>query len=322
MNWDLLLNYVNGECTAAEEEQVNAWANEQTEHRYLLTYLERRAANLNQPLKQNDIDEQWLRLLDRIFEAPRNSNNSGFLRSYWITGVAASLLLFSVLGWLYFKKSIAINNMQQQVAQTSANTRDQVTLPDGSVVYMAPNSKITFTNAFNGSKREVHLTGEAFFDVKHLTNKPFIIHTDNKLSVTVLGTSFSVYARPHINTEVKVATGLVGVTTGNKVNYLKAGQELIFSETNHLASVKTVLAKEAASLQNQTLVFDKSDAGEIAEKLHRWYNVNVVAQPSAYKRPLFSGEMKDTGIADVLGGLTYATGLHYKYSNSNTILLF
>jgi len=322
VNWDLLLNYVNGECTTAEEERVNAWANEQTEHRYLLTYLERRAATLNQPLKQNDVDEQWLRLLDRIFEAPRNSHNSGFLRSYWITGIAASLLLFSVLGWLYFYKSADVNSMQQQVAQTSANTRGKVTLPDGSMVYMAPDSKITFANSFNGSKREVHLTGEAFFDVKHVINKPFIIHTDNKLSVTVLGTSFNVYARPHVNTEVKVATGLVGVTTGNKVNYLKAGQELIFSETNSHASVKTVLAREAASLQNEALVFDKSDAGDIAEKLHRWYNINVVVQPSAYKRPLFSGEMKDTGVADVLNALSYATGLHYKYSNSNTILLF
>lgn len=321
MNWDLLLNYVNGQCTASEEEQVKAWADEQTEHRYLLTYLERRAASLNQPLKQNDIDEQWLRLLDRIFETPR-SNNSGFLRSFWLTGIAASLLVFTMLGWFYYKKSVYTNTTQPQMVQTSATTRGKVLLPDGSTVFMAPNSKITFSNAFNGNKREVHLTGEAFFDVKHMTGKPFIIHTDNKLSVTVLGTSFNVYARPHLNTEVKVATGLVGVTTGSKVNYLKAGQELVYNTNSRQAAIKTVLAKEAAALQHETLVFDKSDAGAIAETLHRWYNINVEAQQSAYKRPLFSGEMKDTGIADVLKGLTYATGLKYRYTNSNTILLF
>jgi transmembrane sensor len=322
VNWETILNYVNEESGTDEAQQVIDWADEQPEHRYLLTYLERKKRLLEQPLKQSDIDDQWVRLLDRIFELSGSKGKKGFRRSYWLTGIAASFLLLCSLGWLYVQNAKKSIDNTVQTLQSAQNAGGHLTLPDGTQVFMAPNSKITFNHSFGAAKREIQLIGEAFFDVKHDTRKPFIIRMSNHLAVTVLGTSFNVYARPKTNTEVKVATGLVGVVANNKTNYVKAGQQLIYQFGKRGITIKDVNPHDASSLQNQTLFFDNDNADEIAEKLQRWYNIKVDIQPSARKRARFSGEMKDTGIAHLLNGLSYATGLQYRYKNPNTVILF
>ena len=321
MNWETILNYINGECKPNEVQEVIDWADEQTEHRYLLTYLERRKQQLEQPLKQNDIDEQWLRLLDRIFELSKPGNKKAGQRPYWYSGIAASLLLFCFLGWFYVQKTKQAGN-NLQTLQSAQNLGGRLTLPDGTQVFMAPDSKISYANTFDTDKREIQLTGEAFFDVKHDPRKPFIIRTLNHLAVTVLGTSFNVYSRPKSNIEVKVATGLVGITANNKTNYLKAGQQLIYQVNSQQVIITKVNTHDASSLQNQTLFFNDNNADEIAEKLQRWYNIKIEVQPSACKRARFSGEMKDTGINNLLPGLSYATGLNYRYKNPHTIIIF
>jgi len=322
VNWETILNYVNGECGPDEAQDVIDWANEQTEHRYLLTYLERRKQQREQPLKQSDIDEQWLHLLDRIFELSKSDNKKGKQRPYWFSGIAASLLLLCFLGWFYVQKVKQGFGNDLQTLQSAQNVGGRLTLPDGTLVFMAPNSKISYINTFGTDKREIQLAGEAFFDVKHDARKPFIIRTDNHLAVTVLGTSFNVYSRPKTNIEVKVATGLVGVTANNKTSYLKAGQQLTYEIKSRQVAIAKVDAHDASSLQNQTLFFDNNNADEIAEKLQRWYNIKIEVQASARKRARFSGEMKDNGIGNLLPGLSYATGLKYRYKNPHTIIIF
>ncbi|OCX53182.1 hypothetical protein BEL04_02400 [Mucilaginibacter sp. PPCGB 2223] len=321
INWELLINYINGNCNRHDAELVQNWCDEQQENLYLLTYLERRRAELQQPLKQTDIDEQWLRLLSRMFPTGQSiTGRANPLKPFWFIGLAASLLLVSALGWFYYKNSLATD--QLQIVQTNANTRNRVTLPDGTLVYLAPDSKLTF-NGFGGEKREVNLSGEAFFDVKHLVNNPFIIHTEEHLSVTVLGTSFNVFVRKHLNPEVKVATGLVGVTTtGQHTHFLKAGEQLTSNVDSHLVSIKTVVAKDASALQSGTLYFDNCDANEIAQKIERWYSIKVKVLPGAKNARRFSGEMKDNGVAELLKGLSYATGIRYQFEKTNTLLLF
>jgi len=89
-------------------------------------------------------------------------------------------------------------------------------LPDGSKITLAKGARISYNRLMNGSKREVSLSGEAFFDVAKNPNKPFYIYTKN-IVVKVLGTSFRVAASAE-SESVTVKTGKVSV-------YLK-GQDL------------------------------------------------------------------------------------------------
>lgn len=320
MNWEILLKHINNESSPAENAEIENWLAEQAEHKHLLQYLQKRKEQLQQPLKQNDVHEQWVLLLDRIFEKGPSLNKPDTGKGYWFMGIAASLFLVSLLGWFYRAQNRI--DTHSIALQTPDNRRGTVTLPDGSLVYMAPDSKLTYNSDFGAKKRELTLSGEAFFNVKHNVNKPFIIRAANHLSVTVLGTSFNVYSRSNQNTEVKVATGLVGVTQGKHTSFLKAGEQLNYLVAGNYLVLKPVARNDAAALQNQTLFFKNDNTDEIAEKLHRWYNVSILVSPAARRHPRFSGEMQDTGLPNLLKGLGYATGLHYHYTNPHTIILY
>lgn len=319
MNWDILITYINHKATEEQTEQVRQWLLRQPENQFLLDYLERRSAQLNAPVKPADIDDQWLRLLDRIFAQPDKKVKP--INRYRTLSIAASLLLVSAIGWLYFGRSKA-PHPQLVTLQTPANRQGRVMLPDSTEVFLAPNSKLQYDNAFGIAKRNIRLAGEAFFEVKHDAKKPFIVTGQHNLKVTVLGTSFNVYSRPNAGAEVKVATGLVGVTAGNHTQLLKAGEQLVCKLPSQQMQVSAVNIKDAASLQSHILFFKDNNAGEIATKLQRWYNISIEVLPSAYRHPRFSGEMRDAGISNLLKGLNYATGLNYRYKNPNTILLF
>ncbi|EHQ28984.1 FecR family protein [Mucilaginibacter paludis] len=322
MNWEILLKYINKEESDAEDRQVEEWLNEQKENSHVLEYLQKRKQQLQQPLKQSDIHQQWVILLDRIFESKPEEEQSRPFKLYSLIGIAASILLVSVLGWFYLQQGKSSADKQIFTLQTPANSRGRLTLPDGTLVYMGPASKITYDGAFGSDKRVLHLSGEAFFDVKHIAKKPFVIYTENQLAVTVLGTSFNVYSHKNHNIEVKVATGLVGITANHQTKFLRAGEQLNYQAGNGRMVTAAVDYKDAAALQNETLFFKNDGAVGIAAKLSRWYNIDVEVLPSAARHPRFSGEMKDTGINNLMKGLCYATGLQYRYKDPHTILLF
>jgi transmembrane sensor len=318
VNWEILLKHINNESDAAENREVEHWLDEQAENQYLLDYLQKRKEQLQQPIKQSDVHDQWVLLLDRIFETPKSLNKPKSPKGYWLMGIAASLLIITSLAWLYQTNKADIQTI---TLKTPGNIRGRVTLPDGSEVFMAPDSKLSYTTAFGTKKRELHFTGEAFFNVKHNTHSQFIVYMANHVAVNVLGTSFNVYSRKDHPTEVKVASGLVGVVTDTQTQFLKAGQQLAY-ETGKPLMVKAVIHNDAAALQNESLFFKDNSTAEIAEKLQRWYNIGFKISPTARKYPRFSGEMKDDGINNVLQGLSYATGLKYHYTDTHTILLY
>lgn len=318
MNWELLIRYVNNEATEQEIETVQAWLEERTENKLILKQLQAKQAQATEPVKDDVVQNEWTKLLDRMFEEP-GSKKKGINKLYTITGIAATVLLACFLGWFGMRNNTKTSS---PVLVKSLTERREVILPDGSEVFLAPNSSLQISGVFNADKREVTLTGEAFFNVKHDTKKSFIITTSNHLKVNVLGTSFNVYSRKGANEQVKVATGLVGVVAGNGTTLLKAGEQLQYALTTKAVTKSRVDLRDAQSLQNGTLYFNNSSIAQVAEKLHRYYNVDVQVAQSAAKHGAFTGEMKDYGITQVLDGIGFATGIKYKFINKQTILLF
>jgi ferric-dicitrate binding protein FerR (iron transport regulator) len=84
-------------------------------------------------------------------------------------------------------------------------------------VWLNAASSLEFPDKFSGSKREVYLTGEAFFDVKHSDKSPFLIHTKN-ITTTVVGTAFNIKA--YVNQKViivSVSRGKVKVSRDDQL---------------------------------------------------------------------------------------------------------
>ncbi|WP_315814783.1 FecR family protein [Paraflavitalea speifideaquila] len=126
--------------------------------------------------------------------------------------VLAGHFLFRPAATLPPQEQVATITQQPTVLSSGSEPRKTVVLPDGSVVTLRSNSSITLTHHFNTANRELTLSGEAFFDVTHQQNRPFIVHA-KELKIEVLGTAFNVSAYPaNAHTETALFRGKVVVT--------------------------------------------------------------------------------------------------------------
>ncbi|MEO5603171.1 MAG: FecR domain-containing protein, partial [Cyclobacteriaceae bacterium] len=176
--------------------------------------------------------------LEHLSEKAVNHANP-FLK--YLYPVAASLLL-AVLVAGYFiiemdSPTLVKNRLTTEVQKTPKGKQQRIVLQDGTQVWLNANSVLKYEKDFSGqATREVHLEGEAFFDVTHNENKPFIVRTSG-LAISVLGTSFNVrsYAEDHV-VETTLVQGKVTIASGSKDIQrvtLLPNQQALFSKSSH-----------------------------------------------------------------------------------------
>ena len=151
-------------------------------------------------------------------------------------------------------------------------------LPDSTQVWLNAASSLEFPDKFKGNNREVYLTGEAFFDVKHSDNFPFLIHTKN-ITTTVVGTAFNIKAYPNQKTIiVSVSRGKVKVSKNDQlIATLTKGQQV---KVNNAKNKDTVTAKEVpiekiSSWQQGDLIYDDIAFEDIVKDLQNVFNVEI-----------------------------------------------
>jgi transmembrane sensor len=259
----------------------------------------------------------------------------------WMTAAAAA----AVIGWFaycYFPFSSVKNSnaLAQNTVSTKRGSKSKIQLPDGTQVWLNADSKITYNENFQGKIREVQLSGEAFFDVVHDEERPFVIHT-NVIDVKVLGTAFNVrsYADEK-NTETSLIRGSVEITLRNnpdKKIILKPNDKLIVDNmearadsgspdivrqkhSNNRASLLTLgkvnfKENETSALETlwvkNKLAFDKETFEEIALKIERWYDVKVNITDNKIRKTEFSAVFEDEDLEQVMEALRMTGNFHY-----------
>ncbi|MFW5759707.1 MAG: FecR family protein [Cyclobacteriaceae bacterium] len=157
-----------------------------------------------------------------------------------ILKVAAVLILSLVLSYFVLQNFSSseyheISNQDLKISLiqkvTSSSQRSRVILPDSSIAWLNVNSKIIFPEVFSDSVRHVELIGEAYFEVIKESDRPFQIES-GEIKTTVLGTSFTVLARPKANEiDVAVVSGKVMVSKQTDTILLAAHEKATYSRT-------------------------------------------------------------------------------------------
>ncbi len=146
----------------------------------------------------------------------------------------------------------------------------QLTLPDGSRVWLNAASSITFPAAFVGKQRKVKITGEAYLEVTKNKDKPFMVDIDGQASVEVLGTSFNVNAyRDDESIKSTLVTGSIKVSTGNNYAVLKPGQAFMNGQVT-----STDIARDIA-WKNGIFDFTGKSFQSVMKEFERWYDIQV-----------------------------------------------
>lgn len=187
----------------------------------------------------------------------------------------------------------------------------KVILPDGSQVWLNAASSLTYPTQFSGSDRMVELTGEAYFDVVHNAQLPFIVVSQGQ-RVQVMGTQFNVQAYPD---EPAIFTTLVegGVAvTNNRSGYmmkLSSGQQSILQGT--VSQVLDVDVGSFTAWKDNYFQYDGADMITVMRELERWYDIEIDhSQVPAGK--LYARVSRDKKLSDMLYIIETSAGMTFK----------
>lgn len=152
----------------------------------------------------------------------------------------------------------------------------KITLQDGTEVWLNAESSIEFPAAFTGRDRKVNLKGEAYFNVAHNAEKPFIVNLGDK-TIHVLGTKFDVRNYASERSSVVLVDGSVQLcdTDGKQEATLAPGQEAVWSVGGGV-NVHDVDTYGTTQWIEGLFYFEEHSLGEILREVGRWYNYGVI----------------------------------------------
>lgn len=193
---------------------------------------------------------------------------------------------------LVYQTESAVKEERLNVLEIPNGGEFQVTLADGTKVWLNAGTKLTYPIAFVGKERRVRLEGEGYFEVERDENKPFIVEI-NGMEVKVLGTSFNLrsFAADNRSTAILVS-GKIEVRTSTECIELSPNQraDLLIGESK--LDVREVDAVAYSAWTKGRFVFRRERLETILDDVSRWYNVTVFYEQSSVKDILFSGIME------------------------------
>ncbi|GLU53327.1 iron dicitrate transporter FecR [Dyadobacter frigoris] len=226
-----------------------------------------------------------------------------FYRKFWFK-IAASFTLIILFGWLAksgFNRNNQLSNIQKEIVTeeqekftekiNSTSASILIVLKDGSKITLAPLSTIRYPENFANKKREVYLTGEAFFDISKDPNRPFFVYA-NELVTKVLGTSFRIKAyKTSKEITVEVKTGRVSVfaqsdpdikekTANHELEgiVLSPNQKIIYAR-DQVRMVKTLVEKPEIIIpkaQIPQFIFEDVPVTDVFDSIAKTYGIDIL----------------------------------------------
>lgn len=188
----------------------------------------------------------------------------------------------------------------------------QVTLPDGTKVWLDAASSITYPTAFTGGDRKVKLTGQAYFEVAKNPQKPFYVDANN-VEVKVLGTHFNISAyNDDAENTTTLLEGSVQISKNNSTALLKPGQQAIIPNNSNSIKVADANINDVMAWKNGYFIFDDDNITGIMRKVSRWYDVEVEYQGNFDDQHFGGTFYKTKGINELLGHFEKVGKLHFK----------
>ncbi|MEO6520108.1 MAG: FecR domain-containing protein [Mucilaginibacter sp.] len=197
----------------------------------------------------------------------------------------------------------------------------RVQLPDGTNVWLNSATILRYPVAFNGKERKVTLDGEAYFEVAHDANHPFMVSTQNQ-TVEVLGTHFNVnsYSDDDIaKTTLLEGSVRIAALGLNKSGILKPGQQAIINQQK--INIKNIDTQNAIAWKNGLFVFDNENIQAIMKKISRWYDVDVEYMGELDNIRFGGSVSRFTDIQQLLRKLELTNTIHFKINGRRIIVM-
>lgn len=255
---------------------------------------------------EDAVEASWAKHREQLQSLP--AGNGGFRLRRMLLRVAAVAAGVILIVYFFNQRS-----NDQILASTGFGELKQVVLPDGSLVDLNANSKITYSN------REVWLEGEALFNVKKV-NKQFLVHTKG-LTVTVLGTVFDIRQR-RSKTEIVLQSGKIKLSFANGKEQdiiMNPGQIVSYSDETPVTA--SIAPEKFSAWKNQRLILQDPTVSDILVYLEDNFGKKIMMEDPAMNKRIVNGPILISSLDDALFVLSTVLNTEIVKTDSTTIIM-
>jgi transmembrane sensor len=315
MNTELLIKYIEGDATDSEKVSITNWLD--SDHENMKEYLALR--------KLHDITI-WQTFPTAKAEQEPASKDSRRLRKITFSEVmkyAAILVVAIIVSRYIFPELKSVDKVAMQSLYVPAGQRAEITLEDGTKVWLNANTTLTFPNQFSGETREVSINGEGYFDVVSNKLKPFIVKT-NKYNIKVWGTKFNVMAYSgNEKFETALFEGSVEVQkSGGSKGILIRPDQRIFQEKDQL-TIAPITDVNHQLWKEGIISFQDESFTELVNKLQLYFDMKIEVKNNKILNNQCTGKFRTKdGVEHILKVLQLRNKFNYTIDEkTNTITI-
>ena len=313
LNEDIIIRYLENRCSEEDFVLINEWMKESDENAGELFRMEEIYQLGKFPFEEENLVVRAERRLGRRLEQENQKKQEVFkLRSVLRYAAAIVGVMVLAAGLAYWFR----NKAEELVVASAAHGQvREMLLPDGTKVWLNSLTKLRYPEVLKEDCREVYLTGEAYFEVRKDSLRPFIVRV-NGAEVTVLGTSFNVNT---YGDDGQIYTTLVNGSV--RILSEKNGQEEVLTpgmqgvmniQTGQL-TVREVDVESYVAWREGRFVFRTMTLDLIMHQLQRWYDFEVFYQNPELKEYEFRGVIKrDMDLDKVLSVIKATTNVDFE----------
>jgi len=328
-DWTLLGRYLRGACSPEETAGIAAWAAADEEHARLLALMQAVWDAAAADLPEIDEAAAWQAVRARMLAAEHppvvrplhlmEAGPAGRSRRRRFAAVlvaSAAALLVVTTGTVVWRREAADAPHPPREFTTARGERSEVTLVDGTRVWLSADSRLQVMGNYGAGNREVQLVGEAYFIVRHDPQRPFRVYARGTVSED-LGTEFNVRSYPEdSDVVVLVASGRVAMrrtatTRPASTVELGRGQMGRLEEDGRVTVTSDVDPGGPLAWREGRLEFDQRPLSEVLRELGRWYDLTIVLDDSSLARVPVSLTLDRHPADEALEIVSRVVGLRY-----------
>ncbi len=329
MEQEIFFKYFTGALSPQEETDLLAW-------------IEASDANRNEYLRHRKVWDMYL--LNRTPEEPSVSfaqilakHNRKLMKNtisrtskpvIWtreLIKIAAIFIFAFGIAWYFRSNREQVTDLSYNTIEVPSGQRVKLTLPDGSLVWLNAQTKLTYPAVFDKHTRVVMLDGEGLFEITHNPSHPFKVQTPRH-EVTVTGTTFDVYAYSNSNSfETILIEGSVAVTDmqqPGKIYPLRPSCKLFYNEKTGQMEMQQVNTNDYTSWKDGIYFFNDITFAEMAKRLGHYYKTAITINDSTVLNYRCTGKFRQhESITDIMDVVKSDMPFKYKYDKDTNELV-
>ncbi len=244
----------------------------------------------------------------------------------FISRIAASFIILFTVGVVANKlirhEEVIVPEFTIITKETFPGQKSTITLSDGTVVWLNSGSRITFSSNFNDSIREIHMDGQAYFEVFKDAKKPFRVYCRD-IVVEALGTSFDINGYSDMPMQVSLITGSVRVSDSENGEemVLKPGEYSRYNEKNEFLRRGEFDLKLLLAWKEGKIIFNNATIEVIIARLELWYGVEIENLSTIPRDKPFTGVFEKENLENILTNLGDVMDFDYIIKENQVILI-